>query len=284
MPLVPMRQVLDAAARGGYAVGAFNVTNLESVQAVIGAAAAVEAPVIVQVSQSGADYAGVHLISALVQAAAAAVPVPVALHLDHGTDFARIIACIRHGFSSVMFDGSAHDLAENIGRTREIVRIARAAGVSVEGEIGRIGGVEDDIAVDAAAAALTDPLEAIAFYEATAVDALALAVGTAHGAYRQAPRLDIERLQQVHRSTGAHLVLHGGSGVPDAQVRQAIAAGVRKVNIDTDLRQAAAERLRAAVAAAPEQTDLRRWLGPVREAMQAKVRERLQVFGAAGQA
>lgn len=280
MPLVTLRRLMDGAQAGGYAIGSFNCYNLETVQAVLEAAEEVAAPVSIQASQGAIRYAGLENLAALVQAAARRASVPVALHLDHGTDFALVVRCIAAGFTSVMFDGSQYEKDENIARTREVVKIARAAGVSVEGEIGKIGGVEDDIAVAERDAMLTPVDDAIEFFRATGVDCLAMSFGTAHGHYRLPPRLAFDRLAAVHQATGAYLVMHGGSGVPDQDVQRSIALGVRKINIDTELREAFFAALRQAEAG----DDPRRLLGTAREAMKERAREKLLLFGAADRA
>lgn len=284
MPFVTLRHLLDRAEAGGYAVGAFNCNNMEIVQAIVEAAEEMESPAIIQASQGAIKYAGLEYIVSLVQGGAERARVPIALHLDHGTDYSTVVKCIRHGFTSVMFDGSQWPKAENIERTREIVKIAHAVGVSVEGEIGKIGGVEDDIAVDERDALLTPPEDAIEFYQATGVDALAMAFGTAHGHYKLPPKLDFDRIQAVRRATGAYLVMHGGSGVPEADVRRGIELGIRKINIDTELREAFLNRLREVLAEHPTEIDPRKVLGPAKQAMKAKIKEKMQLFGSAGQA
>lgn len=284
MAFVTLRSLLDAAEAGHYAVGAFNANNLEAVQAVIAAAEELASPAIIQASQGAIKYAGLEYLVAMVRTGAERARVPIALHLDHGTDYQTVVRCIRSGFTSAMFDGSQWPKAENIARTREIVKIAHAAGVSVEGEIGKIGGVEDDIKVDERDAQLTPVEDAVEFYRATGVDALAMSFGTAHGHYKLPPRLAFDRIDSVHRATGAYLVMHGGSGVPDADVQQGIRLGIRKINIDTDLRAAFVAGLRQTLAEHPGETDPRKVLGPARQAMKEKVLDRMQVFGSAGQA
>lgn len=284
MPLVPLRPQLEAAEAGGYAVGAFNANNMEIVQAIVEAAEEMEAPVIIQASQGAIKYAGLDMITAMVQAVAQKAKVPVTLHLDHGTDYATVVSCIRRGFTSVMFDGSQWSEEENIARTKEIVKIAHAVGVSVEGEIGKIGGVEDDIRVEEREALLTPVPDAIEFYRATGVDALAMAFGTAHGHYRLPPKLAFDRIDAVHKETGAFLVMHGGSGVPDEDVRRGIQLGIRKINIDTELREAFVEELRRQLAEHPGEIDPRKLLGPAREALKAKIKEKMELFGCAGRA
>ncbi len=284
MGLVPMVQLLQQAEAGGYAVGAFNCNNMEIVQAVAAAAEAEKAPVIMQASQGAIKYAGLDYIAALARTAAAAVNVPVALHLDHGTSFEQVMRCLRAGFTSVMIDGSRLPLAENIALTRQVVAAARAVGVSVEAELGKIGGTEDDIHVADADALFTDPDEAGQFVRETGVDALAVAIGTAHGRYRGEPQLDFDRLAAIRARVQIPIVLHGSSGVPDEDIREAIRLGVRKVNIDTNIREAFVERCRAVLAGNPEEIDPRKVLGPAREAAVEVIREKIRLFGSAGKA
>lgn len=284
MPLVPLRNLLDAADKGNYAVGAFNCNNMEIVQAIVEAADELKSPVIIQASQGAIKYAGLHYVVGLAKLAADAASVPVALHLDHGTDYNTAIACIRAGFTSVMFDGSHWPKEENIARTKEIVRVARAVGVSVEGEIGKIGGVEDDISVDERDAMLTPVPDAIEFYEATGVDALAMSFGTAHGHYKLPPKLAFDRIEAVHQQTGAYLVMHGGSGVPDEDVKRGIACGIRKVNIDTELREAFLGEIRRQLAAKPTEIDPRKIFAPAKAVLKEKLKEKMMLFGCAGKA
>jgi fructose-bisphosphate aldolase class II len=284
MPLVPLRTLLDAAEQGRYAVGAFNCNNMEIVQAIVEAADELRSPVIIQASQGAIKYAGLHYVAGLARLAADAATVPVALHLDHGTDYNTVIACIRAGFTSVMFDGSQWPKDENIARTKEIVKVAHAVGVSVEGEIGKIGGVEDDIAVDERDAMLTPVADAIEFYEATGVDALAMSFGTAHGHYKLPPKLALDRIEAVHQRTGAYLVMHGGSGVPQDDVRQGIQLGIRKVNIDTELRESFLSEVRAQLTAKPKEIDPRKILGPARDVLKEKLKGKMKLFGSAGKA
>lgn len=284
MPLVPLRNLLDAADKGNYAVGAFNCNNMEIVQAIVEAADELKSPVIIQASQGAIKYAGLHYVVGLAKLAADAASVPVALHLDHGTDYNTAIACIRAGFTSVMFDGSHWPKEENIARTKEIVRVARAVGVSVEGEIGKIGGVEDDISVDERDAMLTPVPDAIEFYEATGVDALAMSFGTAHGHYKLPPKLAFDRIEAVHQQTGAYLVMHGGSGVPDEDVKRGIACGIRKINIDTELREAFLGEIRRQLAAKPTEIDPRKIFAPAKAVLKEKLKEKMMLFGCAGKA
>jgi fructose-bisphosphate aldolase class II len=282
--LVPMSTLLAKAQAGGYAVGAFNTNNLEIVQGIMEAARELDAPVILQASQGAIKYAGINYIVAMVEVAAREAGVPVALHLDHGTSFEQAVKCIRAGFTSVMFDGSKYQLEENVAKTQEVVRVAGPAGVSVEAELGKIGGTEDDISVSEADALMTVPEEAKFFVEQTGIDALAIAIGTAHGPYKGEPKLDFARLEKIRQLVEIPLVLHGASGVPEEAIRKAITMGICKINIDTDLRQAFAYAVKDVLAAKPSEYDPRKILGPGKEALKAKVKEKITLFGSAGKA
>jgi len=284
MGLVPISYLLKDAEAGGYAVGAFNCNNMEIVQAIAAAAQAERSPVIMQASQGAIKYAGIEYITAMANVAASMVDVPVALHLDHGTSFDQVMRCIRAGFSAVMIDGSKLTLEDNMALTRQVVAAARPVGVSVEAELGKIGGTEDDIHVDDADAFFTDPEEARRFVEETDVDALAIAIGTAHGRYKGEPKLDFARLEKIRSLISIPIVLHGSSGVPDEAVREAIRLGVRKVNIDTNIREAFVNACRQVVANSPDEIDPRKILGPAREAAVELIREKIRVFGSSGRA
>ena len=284
MSLVPISYLLKKAEAGGYAVGAFNCNNMEIIQAIIAAAEAENAPVIMQASQGAIKYAGLDYITAMVRLSAERTRVPVALHLDHGTSFEQIVQCIRAGFSSVMIDGSRFPLAENIALTRKVLEVARAVGVSVEAELGKIGGTEDDIVVSKREAFLTDPEEAGVFVRETGVDALAVAIGTAHGQYKGIPELDFPRLEKIKSIVKIPIVLHGSSGVPDDAVREAISLGVCKVNIDTNIREAFTASAREVLQANPQEIDPRKVLGPAREAATEVIREKIRVFGSSNKA
>lgn len=281
--LVTGKEILLDAQKNGYAVGAFNVNNMEIVQAIIEAAEETNSPVILQASQGGISYAGVEYIAALGRLAGNNASVPVALHLDHGTDFEQIIQCIRHGFTSVMIDASQYPLEENIRITKEIVKIAHAAGVSVEAELGKIGGTEDDITVDEKDATFTDPEEAKRFVDETGVDFLAIAVGTAHGVYQGEPKIDFERIEAIRELVDVPLVLHGSSGVPEEALKKAVPLGICKINIDTDLRIEFAEGVKNFVKENPDEIDPRKLLKPAKEGMKEKIIEKMHIFGSAGQ-
>jgi len=284
MALVPMSLLLEQARKGGYAVGAFNANNLEIVQGIVEAADELESPVILQASQGAIKYAGVDYITAIVKTASEKVKVPVALHLDHGTSFEQAVQCIRAGFSAVMFDGSKHSFEDNIANTLAVVRVARPAGVSVEAELGKIGGTEDDISVSDRDAMMTVPEEAQEFVRRTGVDALAVAIGTAHGPYKGEPRLDFDRLQKIRGLVDVPLVLHGASGVPEDAIQKAISIGICKINIDTDLRQAFTAAVKQVLAEKPSEIDPRKLLGPGREALKQVAKQKIQLFGSAGRA
>ncbi len=282
--LVTGKEVLQDAHKKGYAVGAFNVNNMEIIQAIIGAAEETNSPVILQASQGAIKYAGVEYISGLVKVAAEKASVPVVLHLDHGTDFDQVMLCLRHGFTSVMIDGSKFPLDKNIAETRKVVDIAHVMGVSVEAELGKIGGTEDNISVDERDATFTDVDEAEKFVKETDVDSLAIAVGTAHGVYKGEPKLDFERIKDIKERINMPLVLHGSSGVPDESIKKAVSLGINKINIDTDIRMAFANAVKDFVKENPDEIDPRKILGPAREAMKKTIIEKMKLFGSAGRA
>lgn len=282
--LVTGKQILDHAHEHGYAVGAFNVNNMEIVQAIIEAAEETKSPVILQASQGGLKYAGVEYIAEMSKIAARNASVPVAIHLDHGTDFKQIMLCLRHGFTSVMIDASKHPLDENIKITKDIVDIAHAVGVSVEAELGKIGGTEDDITVDEREATFTDPDEAERFVKETGLDSLAIAVGTAHGPYKGEPKLDFDRIKVIKERLDMPLVLHGSSGVPEQSIKKAVSLGINKINIDTNIRQAFNRAVRKFVSENPDVYDPRKIVGPARDEMRKVIAEKMVMFNSAGNA
>ena len=276
MPLVNVDTLLTAAEEGGYAVGAFNCNNMEIVQAIMMAAEAEKSPVIIQASQGAIKYAGLNYIVSLVKTAAEASTIPVALHLDHGTSFDQVIQCIGNGFTSVMIDWSKHPLEENIA--------ANPLNISVEAELGKIGGTEDNVTVSEREATFTDPAEAEYFVQQTGIRSLAVAIGTAHGQYKGEPKLDFERLSEIKKRVNIPIVLHGSSGVPDEALREAVKRGVRKINIDTNLREAFTDGVREVLAEKPNEIDPRKILGPAREKMAERVAEKIRIFGSNGKA
>lgn len=279
MPLVSMNEFLPKAKAEKFAVGQFNMNNLEFAQAIAEAAAELRSPFIYGVSEGALKYMGIEFTVAIARAAAEKYDVPIALHLDHGSSFEVAMKCIRAGFSSVMFDGSHYPLEENIRLTKEIVKAAHAMGVSVEGELGTIGGVEDDISVDEEDASLAKPEEAIRFYEETGVDALAIAVGTAHGMYKGEPRIRFDIIEEVASRIPVPIVLHGGSGVPDDMIRKAIAAGVGKINVNTENQIACTDTIRDILNKDAKVYDPRKYLGPARTAMVEVVKAKIRLFG-----
>jgi fructose-bisphosphate aldolase class II len=284
MPLVSMNEFFPKAKANKFAVGQFNMNNLEFAQAIVEAGIELKSPFIFGVSEGALKYMGIEFTVAIAEAAAKKSGLPIALHLDHGSSFEVAMKCIRAGFSSVMFDGSHYDFEENIRLTKEVVKAAHAMGVSVEGELGTIGGVEDDISVDAENANLAKPEEAIRFYEETGVDCLAIAVGTAHGMYAGEPNIRFDIIQQVSRAIPVPVVLHGGSGVPDGMIIQAIAAGVGKINVNTENQVACTEAIRQVLLKDSKVYDPRKYLTPARKAMIDVVRSKMVLFGSSNQA
>lgn len=284
MSLISLKEALDEADKHGYAVGAFNVSNMETVKAVIESAEAENSPVIIQATPGAVQYAGLFLVTSMVKAAVKNTSVPVAFHLDHGTDFELIVRCIVNGFSSIMFDGSKLPLEENISATARIVEIAKAAGVSTEGELGKIKGTEDEVSVQEGEDLLTDPEEARYFLRETEVDALAVAVGTAHGFYKEEPEIDFSRLRAIRDTCNVPLVMHGASGVPDEDIVRGIALGIRKINIDTEIRQAFRKSISRYIEENPGNIDPRKMMRPAMEEMKKVIRGKMRLFGSSGKA
>lgn len=235
MELVTTKNILKEAQEGHYAIGAFNVENMEMVMAVISAAEEMNAPVIMQTTPSTVKYAGLDYFLANAKVAASRAKVPVVMHLDHGSSFELAAQALRAGYTSIMIDGSHSDFESNIEISKAVVDMCKPSGVAVEAELGKVGGKEDDL--DGGDGDLyTDPLEAKEFVERTGVDSLAIAIGTAHGMYKGEPKLDLERLSEIRKVVSVPLVLHGGSGIPDWKVQEAIKRGICKVNYATELR------------------------------------------------
>ncbi len=283
MPLVTNKEVLDAANEDGYAVGAFNINNMEIVQAIVTTASEMNAPVILAASQGAISYAGIEYLEAIAKTAASKTDTPVTLHLDHGTDFNIILQCIRHGFTSVMIDGSHLPFEENIAITKRVVDVAHPCGVSVEAELGRLVGVEDNISVDEKDSVFTHPDEAARFVEATDVDSLAVAIGSAHGIYKGEPKLDFERLEKIDNKVDIPLVLHGASGIPEDSIIKAVKLGINKINIDTELRLAFRDAVRKVVNES-DVYDPRKICGPARDAIKEVVKYKIGIFGSEGKA
>ena len=275
--LCNLNDVLKKAQAGRYAVGLFNTTDTDMLQAAIEAAEEMQSPIIIGTAEVLLPYGELQLIAPSVLRAADRARVPVVVHYDHGLTFDRCMEAMKLGFSSVMFDGSAGDPSQNLEDTAEIVRIAHSMGISVEGEIGHVGqaGTDDGAVSDR----YTSPEEAVAFVNATGVDALAVAIGTAHGLYKSKPKLDIERLKQIRSVLGTPLVLHGGSGLSDSDFRNTIAAGIAKVNIFTDLCIAGANAMQNGLRQGFGYLDIRN--GKV-EAIKQAVKEKISLFGSSG--
>ncbi len=284
MKLVSLVEILAQANQGRYAVGGFNINNLEFLQGIIGAAEELNSPLILQTSEGAMKYIGIDYVIGMVDAAVKNSPIPVALHLDHGSSFAVVMKCIRMGYSSVMFDGSHFPFEENIRLTKQVIEAAHAVGVSVEAELGKLGGTEDDLSVDEKDATFTDPEQAVEFVERTGVDALAVAIGTAHGVYKGKPELDFERLKTIKDKTKIPIVLHGASGLSDDDLKKAISLGVNKVNVNTDFQQVFAAKIREIFRNDRELYDPRKYCGPGRTAIKEKVMEKIRVLGSANQA
>jgi tagatose 1,6-diphosphate aldolase GatY/KbaY len=274
--LAELVRLLHQARTQGEAVGAFNVYNLEGARAVIAAAEAEAAPVILQVHPAAWQYGGPPLL-ALCLASARASRVPVAVHLDHSTSACEIEAALAAGVTSIMVDGSHLPYADNVAFTREMAALAHRQGVEVEAELGRLSGTEDATAVHEYEAHLTDPDQAAQFVSQTGVDALAVCIGNAHGAYLAAPRLDFERLTALKQAVPTPLVLHGVSGLPESLIHRAIALGVSKCNVNTDLRQAYLQALHEAIRTRTP-LDLLDLLKMVTAAMQAVAAAKLRIF------
>jgi fructose-bisphosphate aldolase class II len=274
--LVAGSELLQRAVREGNAVGSFNTYNLEITRAIVAAAEACQAPLMLAVGSGALHYGGFGVLSALVLAAAHEARVPVAVHLDHSPDVETVRHCVAAGFTSLMIDGSTLPLAENIALTRAAVQAA--PGLAVEGELGGVAGDEEASGAQHTDVPMTDPGQAQAFVRETGVASLAVAIGNAHGFYKGEPRLDFERLAAVRAAVPVPLVLHGASGIPDADLRRAIALGVRKINVNTETRYALFTALQASLREGVPGYDVTRLFGPAMAAMQASVEQKLRVF------
>jgi len=277
---VTSKDMIYAARKGGYAVPAFNAENLEMVQAIVSAAEKMNSPVMIQTTPSTVKYLTLRQAVAMVKAEAEAARVPVALHLDHCESYEGVMAAIEAGYTSVMIDGSKLPYEENIAVTRRVVEEAHARGITVEAELGTVGGKEDGHSADIA---YTDPHEAIDFFSRTGVDIFAVAIGTAHGFYKGEPKLNFELLGRLAEAISAPLVLHGGSGVPDEMVRRTIEMGINKVNFATELRAAMTVAVRAALTDEGI-IDPKKFLGPGREAVVELCEKKILLCGSEGKA
>ena len=310
MALVTTKEMFEKAMKEGYAIGAFNVNNMEIIQGIVDAAAEQNSPVILQASSSAIKYAKINYLMKMVEAAVEEHPeIPMAIHLDHGPDFETCKMCVDNGFTSVMFDGSKYDFEENIRLTKEVVDYAHAHGVVVEAELGKLAGIEDDVNVSASDAMYTDPEQAEEFVRRTGVDSLAIAIGTSHGAYKfkGEAKLRFDILKQIkERIPNTPIVLHGAStvipelvnmcneyggnipgakGVPDEILHEASVSGVSKINVDTDLRLAMTAGIRKVFVEDPSAFDPRKYLTPARELVKQTVAHKMKdVFGSANKA
>ncbi|MFT9849162.1 class II fructose-1,6-bisphosphate aldolase [Aneurinibacillus sp. REN35] len=287
MPLVSMTDMLNKAVEGKYAVGQFNLNNLEFTQAILQAAEEEKSPVILGVSEGAARYmGGFKLVVAMVEALMEEykVTVPVAIHLDHGSSFEKCVEAIHAGFTSVMIDGSHYPLEENIALTKRVVDVAHALGVSVEAELGRIGGQEDDLVVADAEAMYAVPEECDKLVRETGVDCFAPALGSVHGPYKGEPNLGFDRMEEVMNLTGVPLVLHGGTGIPTKDIQRAISLGTAKINVNTENQIESAKTVRKVLEEKPELYDPRKYLGPARDTIKETVKGKMREFGSSNQA
>lgn len=282
--LVSSTGMLEVARANGYGVTAFNVHTLEMLQAVVDAAEEAQAPLILQTTVGTVKHLGPEYIVAAAQVAAKQASVPIALHLDHCTDYDLLVQCIRAGYTSVMIDASMHPFEENVRRTQEVVRVAKAAGVNVEAELGKVGGVEDDIIVSEEDARLADPQECVEFVERTGVATFAPAIGTAHGIYKGEPNIAFHKLEQIYNMVQVPLVLHGGSGIPADQVRRCVALGMGKMNVATELRIAFSDAIKHIFEQNPNENDPRKYMVPAKEAVKKLALDKMQLTGCIGRA
>ncbi|HPG39815.1 MAG TPA: class II fructose-1,6-bisphosphate aldolase [bacterium] len=306
MPKISTKPMFEKAYGGGYAIGAFNVNNMEIIQGIVEAAEEEKSPIILQISKGARQYARHEYLMKLIEAALQISDLPIAVHLDHGDSFELCKSCIDGGFTSVMIDGSHLPFDENIALVKKVVDYAHPRGVPVEAELGRLAGVEEHVSVSDLDAIYTNPREAKEYVERTGCDSLAVAIGTSHGAYKfkTEPKLDFERLKQIEEALpGFPLVLHGASsvlqdfvdmcnkyggklpgakGVPEDMIKRAVQGAVCKVNIDTDLRLAMTASIRKAFAEDPANFDPRKYLVPAREAIKQMVKHKLRVLGVNG--
>lgn len=277
MSLVNNKVMQEHAREHGYAVGAFNVNNVEQIHAVLETAAEEKAPVIVAVSEGAIKHGGWALFSKALPVMAAESPVPVAVHLDHGLKFENLVRAIVGGFNSVMYDCSTLPFDENVAELKRVVAMAHPVGVSVEAEIGHVGGKEGGV-LQEGEEVLTEPEEAVRYAEESGVDTLAVAVGTVHGMRKQTAKLDLERISAIAKVVKIPLVLHGASGVPDAVFEEIIARGITKINIGTELQKTFSAGMRKFMAENPDAIDIRKLLKPGIAAMKESVRTKIRLF------
>jgi len=282
MGLINPLPLLKLARENDFAIPAFNIHTMEMIQAVAEEAAEMRTPVIMQTSPGTIRHMVIPFIVANVKTATEKHGIPIALHLDHCSDYDIVIKCIQAGYTSVMVDGSMLPYEENVNLVKEVVKVAKAADIAVEGEIGRIGGTEDNISVDEREASLTKPEEAKKFTADTGINSLAVAIGTAHGVYKGEPKLDFKRLEEIENEINVPLVLHGASGVPEASVKKAIKIGMTKINIATDLKIPMAEAIKKYFAENPKGSDPRKYLGLGKTAVKKVLKEKIKLCGVEG--
>ncbi|WP_078543404.1 class II fructose-bisphosphate aldolase [Litchfieldia alkalitelluris] len=285
MPLVSMTEMLQKAKAEGYAVGQFNLNNLEFTQAILQAAQEENSPVILGVSEGAARYMGgfttvVSIVKGLM--ADYKVTVPVAIHLDHGSSFESCAKAIHAGFTSVMIDASHDPFEQNVATTSKVVELAHYHGVSVEAELGVVGGQEDDVIAEGVIYA--DPKECQELVERTGIDCLAPALGSVHGPYKGEPNLGFKEMEEIGKATGLPLVLHGGTGIPTHDIQKAISFGTAKINVNTENQIASAKTVREVLAAKPDEYDPRKYLGPARETIKETVKGKMREFGSSSKA
>lgn len=284
MSLISPTPLLQAARANGYCISAFNVHTLEMLQAVVEAAEEVESPVIIQSTVGTVKHLGADYIAAAATVAAKKSSVPIALHLDHCTDFRIIAQCIRAGYTSIMIDASMYSFEENVIQTKKVVELASAVGVNVEAELGKVGGVEDDIIVADHEALLADPLECQKFVELTGVSTLAPAIGTAHGIYKGVPKIDFNRIERIAELVDVPLVLHGGSGIPEEQVHKCVSLGMAKMNVATELRIVFSNAIKDVFAANENENDPRKYMLPAKKALKEVAIQKMILCGSSGKA
>ena len=282
--LVSTRQLLLDAQKGKYAIPAFNVHNMETIQTVVEAAVELRSPIIVAATPGTMKYAGPEFFIKLVETRANKDHMQIAMHLDHHENYEEIVNAIQLGTKSTMIDASHCDFEENIKRVKEVVDYAHKFDVTVEGELGVLGGQEDDLIRSEKDSKYTNPIQAKEYVERTGIDSLAVAIGTAHGVYKEEPKLDFERLAEIKDIVDIPLVLHGASGVPVEQVKKAIELGITKVNIATELKMPFAEKLREILIEKPNESDPRKYFGPAKEIMKKVAIEKILMCGSNGKA
>lgn len=279
MDIVSNKELLLDAKKNQYAVPAFNVHNLETIQAVIEGAWEMKSPVIIATTPGTVNYAGLEYLVAILKAGAKKYKIPIALHLDHCTDIDFLKNCIKGGYKSVMIDSSMEDFDTNINNTKIVVDFAHKLGVSVESELGHIWGQEEEIVINKRDALLTDPIMALEFVKKTGVDSLAVAIGTAHGVYKLEPKLDFNRLIKMNKIIDVPLVLHGASGISEENIKKAIQYGICKVNIATEIKIQFAEAIKKYFKENPNADDPRNYLSPAKEIAKNVVKEKINICG-----